>query len=98
VAVHIPLTSGFVVPDCGSPDDRHDPPGTRPAAYDYVYHDQYRAYDPWSGFDHVMVLCPECCARTRWLAEHPELNPGFFAPPPVRIRVIRDANTLEPVI
>jgi hypothetical protein len=79
------MTEGaaLVVPDCREPDDRHDPPGTRPAAYWY----QYR--DPWTGLDgFVWVLCVECCARRRMEND----------PPPTRIRPLLDANTLEPVI
>lgn len=81
----------IVVPDCRQPDSWHEPPGTAPAAYLYEYRDKQ------SGLSGVcMVLCVECCARIRMLAERPE--PGVFAPPATRIRVIRDANTLQPVV
>jgi hypothetical protein len=83
--------SAFVVPDCDQPGKYHDPPGTRPAVYWYEYRCQS------SGLaGGLMVLCAECCARVRMLAEHPD--PGVFAPPPTRIGVLRDANTQEPVI
>ena len=75
--------SEIVVPDCCEPDSRHDPSGTRPAVYWYVYR------DPVTGLAGLMkVLCVECCARARAQAE----------PVPTRIGVLRDANTQEPVI
>jgi hypothetical protein len=73
----------IVVPDCSEPDRYHEPPGTRPAVYWYEYRDRE------SGLSGpCMVLCVECCARRRMLAD----------PAPTRIWMIRDANTLEPVI
>jgi hypothetical protein len=81
---------GLVVPDCREPDDRHNPPGTRPAAYWYEWHDVQ------SGLDLGWVLCVECTARIRALAGQSDLD--IFAPPPVRIQVLRDANTQKPVV
>jgi len=85
-------SSQHVVPDCREPGKRHDPPGTRPAAYWYEWRDD--KYNP--GWDFVWVLCVECCARIRMLAGQPD--PAVFAPVPVRIKPLRDANTNEPVI
>jgi hypothetical protein len=82
VALH--TGTRFVVPDCREPDERHDPAGTRPAAYWYEWRDD--KYNP--GWDFVWVLCVECCARRR--AEND--------PPPTRIRPLLDANTLKRVI
>jgi hypothetical protein len=81
------VISHLVVPDCRTPDDRHEPPGKRGAAYLYEWHDK------WSGLDLCWDLCVECCARIRMLSERPD--PAVFAPPPVSIRVLRDPNTGE---
>lgn len=82
----------FVVPDCRQPDEHHDPPGTRPAAYSYEWRD-----DQWNpGWIFSWVLCVECCARVRMLSQQPD--PPSFAPPATRIRPLRDANTQERVI
>lgn len=84
-----------VVPDCSSTDQHHDPPGPVPAAYWY----QYRC--EWSGADGtVSVFCPACLARVWAFAERPELAPAgcYVYPPPTRVKVLRDANTGEPVL
>lgn len=81
----------FVVPDCGEPDHRHEPPGKRAAAYWYEYRDR------WTGLSgYGLVLCVECCARIRMASQRPE--PGIFAPPATCITPLRDANTRERVI
>lgn len=86
------MNEPFVVPICREPDERHDPSGTRAAAYWYEWRD-----DQWNpGWDFVWVLCVECCARIRMASQQAE--PSVFAPPAIRIRPLRDANTLEPVI
>jgi hypothetical protein len=84
----------MVVPSCGQPDYWHDPPGLVPAAYFYTYRDEQTGLDGLG-----MVLCVPCCAKI-WLlsvAGQPTAK-GWYPPPPTRITVLRDANTLERVI
>lgn len=84
----------MVIPDCGQPGYWHDPPGPVTAVYFYTYRDE------WSGLDgYGMMLCVACCAQIRLLGVTGQPTAkGWHPPPPTRIRVLRDANTLEPVI
>lgn len=85
---------GRVVPDCDRPDRCHTPPGPVPAAYVYTYFAEHCL--PPCLPEHNMTLCATCCALTLMTAHNHV--PRTWMPPPLHIRVVRDANTGEPVI
>lgn len=83
-----------VVPDCDRPDHCHTPPGPAPAAFVYTYYSEHCLWP--CPPEHGMTLCESCCALT--LETVRQGMPGTWFPAPSNLRVIRDANTGEPVI